>query len=232
MLIGLAGKFGAGKDAVGDVLVERFGFRKLSFAEPLRQECAFLLQPHNRLWPDEMPLDLQHDLAFQEIRPTQIWDKPTHPVVRRLLQWYGTNFRRAQDPDYWIKQMAKSIELIKHTDVVITDARFPNEAALVKQYGSLWLVHRPSQQLTEHHSHISEAFVDQYTAWDLVIRNDGDLARLDGRVTAIMRCEQELARITEERKTATSPTHRAGLDLGECDWTAERDLIASQAVRG
>ncbi len=226
MLIGLAGKFGAGKDAVGDVLVERFGFKKLSFAEPLRRECAELLSGSFWSYPKCIPWLLRIQLCLL-YKPFHIWVKPTLKPIRRLLQLYGTDYRRAQDPDYWVKQTAAYLNAHRTENIVITDARFPNEAALVRQYGALWLVHRPSQQLTEHHAHVSEAFVDQYSNWDLVIHNDGDLAQLDGKVSAIMRCEQELARIAKERLTATSPSHRAGLTLGECDWIAERGLIAA-----
>lgn len=227
MLIGLAGKFGAGKDAVGDVLVERFGFKKLSFAEPLRRECAdhiYIIRAgrHNHI---TTPLDA--DIQFNYITPDQVWEKPTLSIIRKLLQFWGTDFRRAQDPDYWTKRTAESLAGREHERIVITDARFPNEAAMVKFHGKLWLINRPGQQLTEYHQHSSEAFVDQYKDWDLVINNSSDLAALDGKVSAIMRCEFELARVAEERLTATSLTHKFGLDLGECDWTAERSLIAA-----
>lgn len=225
MLIGLAGKFGAGKDAVADVLVERFGFKKLSFAEPLRKECAAHIK---NLGTDYHVTPFDWELSQTGLSPVMMWVKPTHPLIRQLLQWWGTDYRRAQDPDYWVKRTAESLHGREAERIVITDARFPNEAAMVKLHGKLWLVRRPTQQLTEHHQHVSEAFADEYTGWDLIINNDSDLAHLDGRVSAIMRCEFELERLAQERLTATAPTHRFGIDLGELDWTAERGRIAAE----
>ncbi len=226
MLIGLAGKFGAGKDAVADVMVERYGFRKLSFAEPLRIECAEALSMCK--FPDSMPTDLHWELTRLYITcPDRniIWAKPTRPEVRRMLQWWGSDFRRAQDPDYWTKRAAEIIAA-EPRHIVISDARYLNEAQLVKQFGKLWLVQRPSLQLTEHHSHISEQFVDTYTDWDLVINNNSDLPTLQSHVSSLARCELEIDRAINE--TATSLSHAFGLTLGECDWIAERGRIIKE----
>jgi len=224
MIIGLAGKFGAGKDAVADVLVERFGFRKLSFAEPLRQECAEAIE--TRQYPDVIPDYLRENLKCLE--PKQVWEKPTKPSTRELLQLWGTNFRRAADPDYWVRKTAEEILRSPDANIVLSDVRFPNEAAVAKFHGRLWLINRPSQQLTAHHAHESERFCSEYTDWDLVVQNDSDLTALQDKVAALYRCELELSRIAQERITTTSPTHRFGLDLGECDWQAEKRTIQLQ----
>lgn len=54
-----------------------------------------------------------------------------HP---KLLQWWGTEYRRSQDQDYWVK---KGLERISPTaDIVIfTDMRFYNEAWGIIQRG-------------------------------------------------------------------------------------------------
>jgi hypothetical protein len=54
-----------------------------------------------------------------------------HP---KLLQWWGTEFRRAQDPDYWVKKLFASIPT--NTDIaLVSDVRFPNEADSITQRG-------------------------------------------------------------------------------------------------
>jgi hypothetical protein len=42
MIIGLSGKFASGKDNIADHLVERWGFKKLSFAAKLKEVCTDL----------------------------------------------------------------------------------------------------------------------------------------------------------------------------------------------
>lgn len=51
-----------------------------------------------------------------------------HP---KLLQWWGTEYRRAQDPDYWIGKLGDSIPDTLDM-ALITDVRFENEAAFIK----------------------------------------------------------------------------------------------------
>lgn len=54
-----------------------------------------------------------------------------HP---KLLQWWGTEYRRSQDPDYWVNKLSASIP--GTLDIaLITDVRFVNEAECIKNRG-------------------------------------------------------------------------------------------------
>ena len=143
-LIALCGAAGAGKDTVADMLPAR----KLAFADALYREVA-------QAWSVE-----QHVLRCRETKekPTGMlsifaciddafvvdfhfldaWMAPRSP--RQILQWWG-DYRRDQDPDYFVKQTRPD------GDTVITDVRFPNEAALVRQLGGqLWQIRRPGYE--------------------------------------------------------------------------------------
>ena len=37
MLIGICGKAGAGKDTVGDFLIQNYGFNKIALADPIKR---------------------------------------------------------------------------------------------------------------------------------------------------------------------------------------------------
>lgn len=55
-----------------------------------------------------------------------------HP---KLLQWWGSEYRRAQDVDYWVKKLVASIQASKVDIALVTDMRFPNEASAIRGLG-------------------------------------------------------------------------------------------------
>ena len=180
--IGLCGRPGAGKNATADVLTSIYGYRQTSFAEALRMEVASITIGRCRI-PHEIVCDPDlSELAvlLLECRGMDPWIKPTPPKLRRVLQLYGSEFRRKQDPDYWVKQ----VEV--HNATVVTDVRFPNEIARVREFGGqLWWVHRtylPEEVIP----HQSEA-LNCDTA-DRVVWNDGTLEDLKMQVMDAMRC--------------------------------------------
>ena len=181
ILIGLAGKFGAGKDSVADTLVKHLGFKKISFAEPLRKECTRAILEQS--YPECIPADLRRELCTA--KPIDVWSKPTPAPIRRLLQLWGTEYRREQDVDYWVKRT--EAEIIKAweegKDLVIADTRFENEARLVKLYGELWLVERPGLIADcALRLHPSEELAQSYKDWDYVVANIGTLDGLENDV--------------------------------------------------
>jgi hypothetical protein len=51
---------------------------------------------------------------------------------RTLLQWWGTDYRRNEDPNYWVEKLQEVIEKDKPAIALISDMRFPNEVSWVK----------------------------------------------------------------------------------------------------
>lgn len=119
LLIGLSGKARHGKDTCGSYLVERYGFRGYSFAAALKDECAQLgWTPENKNEParnaiarvfNKIPLNgdcsgltpLEHELVvFVNNHKQYHWENISPDTS--FLQWYGTNFRRAKNPNYWV----------------------------------------------------------------------------------------------------------------------------------
>jgi hypothetical protein len=88
-----------------------------------------------------------------------------HP---KLLQFWGTEFRRSQDPDYWTKKLFASIPA--NLDIaMVTDVRFPNEADGIKQRGGYNVnIVRLREDGTQYYSsdrpvdHPSETALDGY----------------------------------------------------------------------
>lgn len=61
------------------------------------------------------------------------------PEVRRVLQYWGTEIRRKDDENYWVKiALTKIISLLNAGEVVfVTDARFTNEVEALRGAGGV-----------------------------------------------------------------------------------------------
>jgi len=107
----------------------------------------------------------------------------TAVTVRRILQWWGTEYRRAQDPDYWTKAWSRKVEQfdLANTHVLIDDVRFMNELNTIKSHGGLIIkIERPGFDGANNHA--SETSLDDYTDWSYIIVNDGTLEEFKKKV--------------------------------------------------
>ena len=196
-LIGLTGHANAGKDTVAAILEIHTGAAVLAFADGLYQEVgrAFDVSPEavlaNRS-TKEHPMDCLAlyqcmDAGFVAALPEHIRAEPYKArSPRNILQWWGTEYRRAQNRSYWVRSAEHSIrsaqaDLNPPPCIVVTDVRFPNEARLIRDLGGvLWKIQRPGAvpALTGHASEVSG---DEF-APDLTINNQHDVRHLEGLV--------------------------------------------------
>lgn len=80
-------------------------------------------------------------------------EKP--PLFRALLQNYGTEVRRADNPDYWVNEWKVTANL--HPRVICDDVRFLNEAQAVKDMGGLVIrIERYDMESADQHSSETE----------------------------------------------------------------------------
>ena len=186
-LIALCGAAGAGKDTVADMLPAR----KLAFADALYREVAeaWGVEQHvlrcreTKEVPTEWLCIMDcEDEGFTDFVFDEMGSVPRSP--RQILQWWG-DYRRAQDPDYFVAatQYSLSHKVLFGHSVVITDVRFPNEAAIVRQLGGqLWQIRRPGYEAGGT-GHASDTAGDEFGP-DLVVTNGGSLEDLRAAVLA------------------------------------------------
>ena len=134
-ILGLAGQQGAGKDYTYDALRSLYSgdydaglgdkrkVRRMAFADGVRREVT---------------LEVFKALGF-DVKGTDgaaQWNKPYTEGQRWILQQWGTEYRRAQDPDYWVHYgMDYIAERAEPGDLwVVTDVRFANEAAAISSF--------------------------------------------------------------------------------------------------
>ena len=140
-VIGICGLIGSGKGTVADILVSDHGFKKISFADKLKDGVASVFG-----W-DRQALEGDTDDS-REWRETvdTFWTKETGRTVtpRLILQEFGTECMRKGFYDgIWVSVIKKEIVNNPTTNFVIPDVRFPNEANMLKSiYGEVWRVRR------------------------------------------------------------------------------------------
>lgn len=178
MIIGLSGYAQTGKDTVAKHLVERYGFTRIAFADPIR-EALYELDP---ILPDYPAVP---GIRLSWIVEKAGWEevKKSSPEVRRMLQRMGTEVgRNLWGQDFWVSQALQ--EASKHENVVFTDVRFPNELeAILKANGEVWRVVKKDVSAVNRHS--SETALDHYQ-FNKIITNNGSFEDLHVLVDSLM----------------------------------------------
>lgn len=183
-IIGLSGYARSGKDEAASVLVNEYGFTRVAFADKLR-EVLYALNPIVSYqgyvnWQDEGYAGFE-TVYLQDVIDTYTWDnyKGTEYAqeIRRLLQRLGTEAgRQAMWDSIWID--AAFAGLPDDAKVVVTDARFVNEAdAIAARGGTMWRISRAGVGPAESADgtiHSSETSLDTYN-FDVVLFNDSSL---------------------------------------------------------
>ena len=135
MIIGICGFIGSGKDTAADYLVNVHGFRRESFANSLKDAVAQVFgwdrtmlegrTAHSREWRDQVDTWWAERLGIPGLTP------------RWVLQQWGTEVcRRSFHDDIWIASLENKLRN-SQDNVVISDCRFPNEIASIKQAGGV-----------------------------------------------------------------------------------------------
>lgn len=182
LIIGLTGRAGAGKDTMAAQLCEHHGFERYALAEPLRDMLTQLLTDAgiDHAWLFERPLK---ELPIPELGISG----------RRLMQTLGTGWGRGLREDFWLRLADLALGLPAapvHDRIVITDIRFPNEAAWIAAHqGLLVRVERPVAPVAAHES---EQHADTLPCWH-VIDNSGTRGYLQDQVEALLHRVEALA---------------------------------------
>ena len=135
MIIGICGFQGAGKDTVADYLQNIYGFKRDSFAATLKDAVAAVFgwdrellegrTKESREWRETVDVWWANRLNMPDLTP------------RLVLQRWGTEVaRKAWHDDTWIASLENKLARA-HNDIVITDVRFPNEIAAVRNAGGI-----------------------------------------------------------------------------------------------
>ena len=160
---------------------EFYDIRKYGFADALKKEVTNLAKKAGGMEKLFAPAYCFPKKGYVVTLPEWVKYDPnpdmTDPLCplgkqRALLQWYGSDYRRADDDTYWIRQLEQAIELDKPQIAILSDLRFPNEMAWVLQHGEAIRVDRAGLPPS---THISETALEDSTDWSLILENSGSL---------------------------------------------------------
>lgn len=197
-LIALTGRIGTGKDEIADALVRNYNFTKMAWADPLYDESAANFDFPVEVMKVRETKEEPHPLLCAEFSKdphfTQIMLKAVgygaEPVdgkdsitledalrvqfsPRQILQYWGTEYRRAQDHGYWVNRVNDRIDFwnramrvamgqaiieddesyIEPGGIVVVGTRFDNEVELIREKGgTVWHVYREDAKLAYHHT--------------------------------------------------------------------------------
>jgi hypothetical protein len=204
-IIGVCGAIGSGKDTfAAAVALLRPVYRPAKFAAALRDVVAQLTAvPADRMLdtagksaavvlPDSATL-LARATALTLPPQTTAADLvaflealPASTTVGRLLQTLGTDFFRRRDPDFWVRAL---FDRWDHNPepTVVSDVRFPNEAAAIRARGGVIVEIRshtrhPATVAGRDPLHESERGV----AADFVLDNNGTIDKLQAATEQLL----------------------------------------------
>lgn len=152
LIVGLGNRAQQGKDTAAEHIIQVFGkreegewgnyfpidVRRYAFADALKVEVFDWIQAQTFI---ESNFSATFDLPWEvgsyfwnrsySTEEKLAWVNRNKGQLRKLLQKWGTEFRRVQDSDYWVKKTLARIREEGPQVALITDMRFLNEAKAV-----------------------------------------------------------------------------------------------------
>ena len=215
MIIGLVGWIGSGKNTVAEVFADKHEYKKDSFAAPLKDATANIFN-----WPrNTLEGDTDHSRHFREcVDPYWANKLQIKNFTPRLaLQVIGTEIMRESfHHKIWLDSLEHRYIAGGQKPTIVTDCRFRNELAFVKQMGGFTIrvkrgddPHRTEiakqaqegndfaiQQLSDIGIHASE-WDHTGVLVDFIIENNGTLEQLTDKVSSVAKV---LTKVSKDKK--------------------------------
>jgi hypothetical protein len=150
IIISLTGNMGVGKDTMADYMVEKYGFVKVSMADPFKRIAKEIYEfSDEQLWGPSSARN-QEDKRYPRSDGTFL----TARIVTQLL---GNELSRLAYPETWIVYLRRVLEKIQagyfysekqgpyqiegqkssYTGIIVSSCRFRNEIAAIHEMGGV-----------------------------------------------------------------------------------------------
>ena len=149
MIVGFGKNIGVGKTTAARFAIEEFDGIRIAFGDALKEEAynfvrssGFFVE-QSLFWGTQS--DKEHLLRLRDsyclsLLPCGLedfcsyYDSGVYYItIRKFLQFWGTEFRRAQNPYYWIIKLAQRLK--SNTNIFIDDVREIHEIQFIQSLG-------------------------------------------------------------------------------------------------
>lgn len=169
MYIGFCGLAGSGKDTAAAYLASVSGYSTYALASPIKKMLA----------------------AIGIYEPTRENKEKLIPEIgvsyRRLAQTLGTEWGRANSPDFWVNLAKTQVR----GNVIFTDIRFENEAKMIRESGGILVLVEGRGGIAGKHASEAVGLLEPYI--DYRIDNSKSMADLHKAVAALYRDKVRIA---------------------------------------
>lgn len=185
-IIAVCGAEGSGKDTISNIISEKYGYKKISFAGVLKDILAVLFD-----WDRELLEGITDESRIWRENTDKWWSKELNIpnfTPRYAMKYIATYvFKEHFHNDIWLLTVKRKI--MKMSKVIITDARFKNEIDFIKSFNGIlvyvsrdepdWVARYKSGEDVEE---IKKLHISQYewirSDFDVTIDNSSDLESL------------------------------------------------------
>lgn len=181
MIYAFTGKKRSGKSTASDYLQTKIDAERINFKDPLITEAQ-------ENFPDLLNA-IRDTLDETDYNGMELWsdkrlfdEKPR--LIRTLLQNYGTNVRRNDDPEYWTKRWIDTVET-KERNIIVDDVRFINEADAVRDKGGI-LIRIVKNGQVDTDTHDSEVEMDKIEVDYTITADPGDTETIYKKLDEIL----------------------------------------------
>lgn len=170
-----------GKDTSANILVQKFGYKKFSFATKLKQTVADL-----------------YDFTYEQMygKGKEIIDERYSMTPRKVLQDFGQEQRKRYPTmwaDYVYREIQKDIDGGGSGFYCVADFRFRNEHSAAKSFFDfketlvvpIKMLRDVPEGLVSGSNDVSEHDLDNFTKWSYLINNNGSIEHLEEVLTDI-----------------------------------------------
>lgn len=176
MIIGIAGKKGSGKDTLGEYLVNKYGYTRYAFGDPVKEISKILFGFND----EQLYGEKKEEMTNYGITPRTCFQKIGTEFGRDIIHNIFPELNIEKN-NLWIEIFNRKCN--DNINLVITDVRFENEVNAIKKQGGK-IIYIDSVYSDIYDEHISE---NNNLDYDFLINNDYSKQELYNKMDKIIK---------------------------------------------